>query len=352
MTVNLAAVIEVTKQVRSGSFDLGRVTVKQDSPYYLFNYTAEAQYGGNMTEIEQVCRGLVIRDDGAIVALPMPKFFNLGEPQCPSLPTLPYQVWSKIDGSLCIFWHDGVTWRCNTRGSFENDYVAQGIEWFAQLEAWVIPESWTVMAEIVLEQDQTPRAVQHKPGLYLIAVRNRETGVDYPITLNNPRMQWLRENMRPVPLFENTVDELLARRDATEGTEGWVIRFDNGFRMKIKTAWYLRLFRAISSLTSKRIRELMLEERDWLGEFPDDLRPQATEIRDALRERQGEVVEQVREAYGELEHIENRKDFALAVLDKYRELSRWLFKMRDERFDEAEVLMSLDLKANGEANGA
>ena len=100
---NIRTVQAIANRIAKGDRNFGRDYIKEDSPYYLLNYSPEAMYSGNMTEVEKACRGLVVRTDGKIMALPMPKFFNIGEPQCPSLPDEPYTVWEKIDGSLGVF---------------------------------------------------------------------------------------------------------------------------------------------------------------------------------------------------------------------------------------------------------
>jgi len=295
---------------------------------------------GNMTEVEKACRGLVVRDDGKIMALPMPKFFNLGEPQCPSLPDESYQIWEKIDGSLGIFWHDGERWRCNTRGSFDNEYVAFAGDWWKRrVGDWDGPKHWTIMTEICMDDDVNPRAAHHPEGLWLIAVRDRYSGKDIDI-LTVPTRH--RNFLWPKRIVGADINDLLKWQESTEGEEGWVIRFDSGFRVKIKTAWYLRIFRAMTSLSPRRIRELMLDAgRDWISEFPDDLRPEAIRIQEEIEAEFKAELEKIYVAYSKVAHIKARKDYALAALDSYPDVAHWLFKLRDGKFDEMDVLKKL-----------
>jgi hypothetical protein len=337
MTNNIQIIRRIADKVARGEDDFGRVAIKEWGKYVLLNYTAEAQYGGDFTDTEKACRGLVIRRDGKVMALPMPKFFNLGEPQCPPLPNEPYTVWEKIDGSLGIFWYDGATWHCNTRGSFRNEYTELAQYYWNRYYincGWM--HRWTVMCEICVDDDEMPRAVYKPEGLYLLAIRDRETGQDAPI--------WSVGTMPSAMQFDTTIDELIDAQEIMEGTEGWVVRFDSGFRVKVKTAWYLRLFRAIQQLTPKHIRELMLDSsKDWISDFPDDLRPQAIEIQAQIQEQFHLELDRACAAYSELANIELRKDFAFAVMKDYKDISRWLFKMRDGKFEPLELLRKMEL---------
>ena len=338
---NIKTVQSIANRIAKGERDFGRVYCVEDGDYVLLNYTHEAQFGGDFTEVEKACRGLVIRTDGKIMALCMSKFFNLGEPQCPSLPDEPYTVWEKADGSLGLWWHDGDKWRVNTRGSFDNEYTEFATHWWEEhVDALTFPKHFTVMTEICFDADPNPRAVNQEEGLYLIAVRDKYSGKDF--LLAEPT--WYESGLYPVKLFNVKIDNLSAMQQEQEGTEGWVVRFDSGFRVKIKTAWYLRLFRAMTALTPKRIRELMMEAGEsWIDEFPDDLRPEAVAIQEEIEQKYRSVLDIIYKAYSKVAAIETRKGYAQAVLAEYPEISGWLFKLRDNKFDELEVLKKLDL---------
>ena len=336
---NFSTVCTISDRIASADFEFGRVKVKSFREYYLLCYTAEAQYGGDFTEIEKACRGLVIRNDGRIMALPMPKFFNLGEPQCPSLPDELYTVWEKIDGSLAVFWRDDDCWHCNTKGSFHNPYTEAALEyWYESGYGDLFPARYTVMCEVILEDDEMQRAVEKPPGLYLIAMRDNYSGKDVPLS---------EAPLEPVDRAKKVdadIDALLERKHEKEGVEGWVVRFESGFRVKVKTTWYLRMFRAIQALTPKNIRELMLEAGDdWIGEFPDDLRPEAVEIQEEIEGELQAKLERIYDAYKKVADIETRKEYALTVLDEYPDISTWLFKLRDNRFEPRDGLKGMEL---------
>lgn len=52
----------------------------EEDPYILFNYNRQAQYEGNWTNFERLCRGLILNHQtGEVVARSFDKFFNWGE---------------------------------------------------------------------------------------------------------------------------------------------------------------------------------------------------------------------------------------------------------------------------------
>lgn len=317
-------------------------------PVLQFNYTHEAMRG-HMTPTERACRGLIVDpSDGSILALVMPKFYNVGEPDCPPLPDEPYEVFSKIDGSLCLYWHDGTSWRCNTRGSFDNDYTAVGLHYWEKSVAKLYANpNWTIMCEICVDNDEMPRAAYHPEGIYLLAIRDRRTGVDISILSEEAVGLW---GQLQIPnLVHTDLDALLDAKKTTEGTEGWVIRYKSGLRVKIKTAWYLHIFRAIQALTPKNVREMMMEGHDWVADLPDDVRPKAVEMEELIAgELAGQLLD-IYEAYSKVAHIKERKEYARVVTVQYPAIASYLFSLRDGKFREEDVLRKLDLRFLQEA---
>jgi RNA ligase len=219
------------------------------------------------------CRGLVLDSQDRIVSRPFTKFFNLGEPSCPALPNEPYQVYEKLDGSLAIaFYHNG-RWRMTTRGSFANDYVSYAERWLADFP---FPKEHTVMFEVVIPNDAMSRPVKHDPGLYYLGSVHTESGMDLGPVDDG---LWLQRSARCYGA--ESLDVLQARAENEVGHEGFVVRFESGLRVKIKTAWYLKLFRAITNLTEKKLRELVAETYDPEGviaSFPEELRAEVEQI--------------------------------------------------------------------------
>lgn len=111
----------------------GRINkqVHKDLPISIYNYTARAQYIGEWTTAERICRGLIVEDGtGKVIARGPEKFMNYGQPGAPvtDLDTL-VRVTKKHDGSLGIGWKYEYEeafasysfYGIATRGSFHSD---------------------------------------------------------------------------------------------------------------------------------------------------------------------------------------------------------------------------------------
>lgn len=267
----------------------------------VYSYTQECQYSRAWDDITLQCRGLVISDENEILARPFSKFFNLGEPECPPLPDLPYEVYEKLDGSLLIAFWTGWEWKLATRGSFENQYTQYGYEYFTErklgdycptptgmLGQFTIDK--TLLFEVVPppEQDGMPRVVRHKPGCYLLGAVETRTGEDIPLSAITER-EWSGPRASLLRIYGLNYLKTMAEQD--KDTEGWVVRYTNGFRVKIKTEWYLSLFRTLNNLNEKNIRAMLADTDTAListgsivRSFPEEFRPEAEAIVEAVIE--------------------------------------------------------------------
>lgn len=344
---NIHIVNRIAERVARGERDFGRVYAHEVEDFVILNYTSAALFGNKpFSRVEEACRGLVIRKDGKVMAVGFNKFYNLGERNCPHLPDEPYTIWEKIDGSLLLVWDDGNKWRFSTRGRLYNNYTDFANKWWHDHIQWAgFPTHWTYICEVVIPDDRMPRAAYKPPGLYLLAIRDRRTGHDY--ALDSGQVSPFIDRFETAqPIANLSIDDLLNQRKAQNGIEGWVIRYQSGIRIKIKTAWYLRMFRALNNLTPKYIHELMIEySEDWVHEFPDDLQPDAIAIQTQIERQYRDKLKGIYADYARVAHIDDRKEFALAVLEQYPENANWLFKLRDDRLDELDVLRSLELCA-------
>lgn len=293
-----------------------------DTGLQIFNYTEATQYGRKWDKYTLACRGLVLDSDYNLVAKPFPKFFNLGEPDCPALPEgadVGFEAFEKIDGSLGIwFFHDG-RWRVVTRGSFQNEYVEWAVANAPDLSTF--PTHYTILSEICMpsDLDGMPRAVKHEPGIYYLGATDLHSMVD--LNPGTTAHMWRGPTAK---IHEAaSVDELTHRAKRREGMEGWVVRYHNGLRVKIKTSWYLHIFRAISALNEKHVKELMLKAGldEWLKDFPEELQDEARAIYDGIQARfvtrRDVIIKDFARINAETtkmrDHRENRKAFALAV---------------------------------------
>lgn len=109
--------------------------------------------------------------------------------------------------------------------------------------------------------------------------------------------------------------------------EGYVIRFRNGFRVKVKFEEYCRLHRILTQVSNKTIWEYLSQGRDFdeiLDKVPDEFYGWVKSTKENLLK---DYLEIEKEAKGYYRPFENRKEAAEHFL-KHR-LSGILFSMLD-----------------------
>lgn len=243
----------------------------------LYNYTADAAFrkDSEWTDEERVCRGLVLDDEGNVVALPFPKFFNYSEHERDLYEQLldgNMMVEDKADGSLGIcFFHKGEWW-VTTHGSLDSE---QGIIATTMLRDMIefnksgetMKVDLTYLAEIIYPENRIVTDYGDDRYLVFLAAYDRvlleECKVNSAMYHHAARVGF-KGNKRN----RGSLDEIL-RFCAESKTlhEGFVVVCSNGDRIKFKSATYLMAHKARFALTPKYIRELMLHDRDALKDF-------------------------------------------------------------------------------------
>ncbi len=234
--------------------EAGNVDSVVDGDYTIFNYTADVNFGKNWDVYLRSARGIVFNNKtGRVAALPMPKFFNHNESdvanQPPAqLPNLPYVATIKYDGSLGIIWFDTVeqAWRVNTRGSFGSpqaiwaqNYLDAHPHLLASADT-----NLTYLVEIIFKDNQI--VVEYlDEGLVFITAYNIHTGEEFP---NSDAHKTLMS--RATNIITGTPNELIELCKTLDvNNEGFVLRYSNGFRVKIKGAAYCAAHKLKDSLT-------------------------------------------------------------------------------------------------------
>jgi RNA ligase len=102
---------------------IGRgLVVKQDHPTLplsIYNYSRACQYDNAWDDVTIMCRGLVLDNEGNVVAKPFKKFWNIEENY--HIPTQDFIVQEKLDGSFILaFFYNGEL-IISSKGSFISD---------------------------------------------------------------------------------------------------------------------------------------------------------------------------------------------------------------------------------------
>ena len=269
---------------------------REDSPFYeskliienysisLFNYRF-ASPSDFQTPKSREMRGIcfIFNTDGSLFKryILLEKFFNLNQ-----VPGSMYSdvkdlviksITNKEDGSISSFllMPDGKIIGKSKMG-FDNDQ-AKGINRIYRTNKnikkfvdWSISKDYVAIFEFV---SPTNRIVlkYNNEELILLRIRDNKTGKHLNIK------DYINEigSIRIAPFEdENSLDELIEKSKNETGREGWVITFENGQMVKIKTSEYMALH---GLLTNDLYREhiligYILEDKidDILGQIPEE----------------------------------------------------------------------------------
>jgi hypothetical protein len=320
------------------------VQVRRQGPLALLDYRDDLRTE-HWNDFNRRCRGLIVDLEArAVVAWPFDKFFNLGqhpETQWEALPRdAGYEVAVKYDGSMLTgFAHAGRV-RFATRSSFDNHQTRVAAEVadrrFQGLRR-VDLGRYTPVFELV-GPDNAQAVRYDETDLVLIGVRDRESGrmLGYAETAAFAAQHGLRPADRVPADLESLLRQ--SREGLGEFAEGWVVRFDTGLFVKVKTWQYLAHVQAQRmGLTRRRLVERFFQsEAEAWGRFvaglPDPARAAVAAFGEALGAALAGFCAEVEALHARFAHLEAQKDYSLALQQHApRELHPFLFARRAGR---------------------
>ncbi|MGW6708055.1 RNA ligase [Streptomyces sp. NPDC054956] len=255
-------------QALTEAIDAGYVTRKShpELPLSIYTYTRTAQYERVWNQVTTRCRGLVAEDEGgAVIALPLPKFFNVGEhetgqPYAPALPDEPFEVYDKVDGSLGVLFHYAGKWRVASKGSFTSTQATWAQRRLDGRDTSALVPGTTYLAEILYPENRIVVDYGQRRDLVLLAAYGAD-GAEVPLAEAAVHWQDIGSVVKTWPAMP--LEELLALTGsstlpgggAATGTdaEGFVLRFASGVRAKAKIAEYVRLHKVLTGVTERDI---------------------------------------------------------------------------------------------------
>ncbi len=239
-------------------------------PLTIWNYTETVQYEGKWDDITLQTRGLVTDDNGNIVARPYRKFFNMEEGK--HTPTPNFEVYDKMDGSLGILFYYEGQWVFATRGSFTSDQAVKGLEMLQKYEYQKLHKDYTYLFEIIYNENRIVVKYPYE-DLVLLGMINTETGYEVDLYSGDVdvRLSNLINNLgfKVVKKYDGINDYSVLKEMIKDDEEGFVVRFSNGDRMKIKGEEYLRLHKIMTNVSTTSVWEMLSEGKDVLEILKD-----------------------------------------------------------------------------------
>ena len=250
-------------------------------PLTIWNYSQTTQYEGKWDVVATMCRGLVTDNEGNIVARPFKKFFNMEEGK--HNPTSEFDVYEKMDGSLIIiFWYDG-GWVVASRGSFTSEQAVGASKIFFDELDHNFSIGITYLFEFTAPWNRIVVDYGEKPKLTLLGAIRTDDGDEASWDVLKGIADGAKCDV--VKKYDGIADYSKLKDAIEKNREGFVIRFSNGDRMKIKGEEYLRLHKIMTEVSTKSVWEILSNGDDMEGllkDVPDEFYSKIKEYETAL----------------------------------------------------------------------
>ena len=303
-------------------------------PISIYNYSRKTQYEGKWDEITKQCRGLILDKEGNVVAKSFDKFFNYEELTLKDIPEETFEVFEKLDGSLGIlFWYQG-KWILSSKGSFTSDQAIKGKQILNEkYNVEVLPKGYTTVVEIIYPENRI--VCDYGPDEILVVLSmisnasGKELDYDSMMSFNDV------SKIPVVKKYEGIKSYDTLKSSIGNDREGYVIKFKNGFRMKIKGEEYVRLHRILTGFSNVSIWEYLKEKKNFqelLSRVPDEFDLWVKETAKDLTIRYENIEKEYIWIYEHILRVENSNDRKVfAEQSKRYSHPSILFKMLDEK---------------------
>jgi len=261
----------------------------------IYNYSPQVQFGRLWDDVTLQCRGLVMNQQGNVVARSFGKFFNLEEHAqegMPPIPNEPFEVYEKMDGSLGIVFHYADAWHVCTRGSFESEQAVKAAELLRQHDLDRLDPDRTYLVEIIYPENRIVVNYGDEERLVLLAIIETQTGVEHPL---DPHLSF-----ELVRRYDGVQDFRQIRDQHDQNNrEGFVVRFQSGMRVKLKFEEYVRIHRVRSMLSELSVWRWMSgqEEPADLTKLPDELHDEVKQLQRLVQQQYDQIEQQAQQDF-------------------------------------------------------
>jgi RNA ligase len=307
-------------------------------PLTIWNYTEEVQYGNKWDELTLSARGLVTDEFGTIVARPFKKFFNMEEGK--HTPTTDFEVFEKVDGSLGIVFNYKGEWIIATRGSFTSDQAIKGKEMLNGLKMDKVPQNLTYLFEIIYPENRIVVDYGNQEKLVLLGAIEVGSGVE----VSRHTLEYFASEIGSdiSKSYDGIKDYSVLKNMVKDNEEGFIVRFSNGDRMKVKGQEYLRLHKIMTNVSTTAVWEVLSNGGNFenlLKDVPDEFYDKIKSYEKDLRYVYFSISEDVGKKfdyfmygkYNDKEPVTDKKEYAMWVLKQPQHLQPILFRMFDKK---------------------
>lgn len=289
---------------------------------FIYNYSPTVQYEKKWDEITLMCRGLILDSNYNTIARPFKKFFNIEEHDKIDIPNTSFDVYEKMDGSLGIlYWADNKPFIA-TRGSFTSDQAIHATELLYKKYSHTfdkLDKNLTYLFEIIYPENRIVVDYGKMDDLVLLTIIDIKTGDER-----------LEDVGFPIVKIYDGINNLQELKNLEESNkEGFVIKFKNGFRIKIKFSEYLRLHRIVTGVSTVVIWKHLSDNMPLdalLDRVPDEFYDWVNNIQKSLLRQFNEILLECKSVF---KVLDTRKE--TAIYFKTQKYPSILFMMLDNK---------------------
>lgn len=331
----------------------GYINIKEhpeDNNIVILNYTDATTYARHWTHETMSARGLILDLSSKtnnriyILADPFGKFFNIGENPDYEEGFEDWEIESvmeKMDGSLGIsyFFNDEI--RFATRGSFISEQAIKATEiWNNKYQHRHIMHidklvPVTYLVEIIYPENRIVVNYGTDEELVMIGVRyigNKNQG-ELDGAYESLVVEGMNLEMRVAPSYLHTLQEMLEMKETIPSNEeGWVVKFKNGKRLKIKGKQYLDIHRLVYGLSTKAKYKSWSEGKldEYIMKLPEEYRDELEEFRDYIEPLKEATLMLYQMYYkNTLNNTSDDKEFAQYVTMNFdKSIQRFIFRAK------------------------
>ncbi|MEH3065298.1 MAG: RNA ligase [Methylobacterium radiotolerans] len=304
---------------------------------HLYCYTQRCVYDQAWDAYSLMARGLIV-DPAArrVEATPFPKFFNLGEGGR-TAPAGPFEAYDKLDGSLIIAFYFAGRWRAATKGAFDSSQAAWAQARLDAMDTRHLAPGATYLFEAIYPENVI---VVRYPvaGLYLLAAYH-ESGVEMDYCELSRICIATGLPLVASEGFDSIADMVRTATTLPGDKEGFVVRFEDGSRLKIKGDEYKRLHGLISRCTPLAVWEILAAGGNpdaMRRELPEEFWADFDQIYGILAERFLDLLGNLLTVAGEVSDLSAR-ELGLRLLEMPADVRPFLFAYRKADTPEAEA---------------
>lgn len=318
-----------------------------------YNYTDLCAYTNQWNEYTIENRGNIYeKETGKLICKGMPKFFNfdqLSEEEQERLKKrTDFTVSIKYDGCLgFIYKYDG-TIMCNSRGSF-NSFVTEQmykiINQYRNIDTFV-SNGYNLIVEVICPETKIIVDYKGVTEFRLItAYRNgkeisREHLVQISYLTDIPIVSSAGMSLQELFIWQRT-------HDYTE--EGFVLRYSDNYRVKIKSNDYLRIASAAHNLNMRTVWKNMRDNviDSYLTGLPDELYKTGQEYYLALLKERTTILDEANKIAEQVKHLDN-KQLGLYFKDNPNKYSGIVFNIRNNKPVDGIIIRMIEPKQDME----